>query len=710
MAGLCVCPASRLAGSASDHEIAAIPDSRGIEISMSGYTTNDIRNVTIVGHGGSGKTSLCDAFLHLTGVTNRLGSVGDKTSHLDADDEEKDRGYSIESHVLHVQQDGKVLNLIDTPGAPDFIGPAIASLAAVETALVVVHAAAGIQVNTRRMLDQSRNFGLARMIVINRIDAENADLEGLLAGLRESFGPEITPVNLPAGGGKSVTDCVINDAGDADFSSVAEVHTNIVERVAEADDALLAKYFDQGSLSAEEVRANLPKAIVAGKIMPVLYTNARTGVGVKELLSFIAASCPSPAAGKQRLLKMGEEEKPIDAAGSFCGLVFKVAIDSRSNIKYSFIRCLGGTLRSDNTLLLPGEKKGMRPGHLLKFQGTEQKEIEDGIVGEIFAVAKLDLHIGNTVFSEQHDGTIAMPRFPTPMFSLAIEPKARGDETKIGDACRRFADIDPCFKYLQDAQTSELVISGVGDMHLRVVMSRMVRQFKLEVNTKPPKIPYRETITQVADGHYRHKKQTGGAGQFGEVFLKVYPLERGTDPPMEWAWDIFGGSIPGQFEQAIKKGATELLSEGALAGFPIQDVKISIVDGKHHPVDSKEVAFKIAGKLAFKEAFLKAKPVLLEPIVNIEVTVPTDNVGDITGDLAQRRGRPSGQQILPGNLAVITAQVPLSKVADYHSRLSSITGGKGSYAMEFSHYEMVPGNEIPHIIALYAPKKKEEEE
>lgn len=677
---------------------------------MSGYTTSDIRNVTIIGHGGSGKTSLCDAFLHTTGVTNRLGSVSDKTSHLDTDDEEKERGYSIESHVLNIQQDGKILNLIDTPGAPDFIGPAIASLAAVETALVVVHAAAGIQVNTRRMLDQSHQFGLARVIVINRIDAENIDLEGLLSGLRESFGAEITPVNLPAGGGKSVTDCLTHDSGDADFANVAEIHTQVVERVAEADDALMNKYFEQGSLSADELRTNLPKAVARGTIVPVLFSNARTGVGVKELLAFIAASCPSPDDGKQRVLKIGEEEKPIDPAGPFCGQVFKVAIDSRSNIKYSFIRGFGGTLRSDNTLLLPGEKKGMRPGHLLKFQGAELKEIEEGIPGDIFAVAKLDLHIGNTVFSEQQDGKFAMPRFPTPMFSLAIEPKARGDETKIGDAVRRFADIDPCFKSVQDAQTSELVISGVGDMHLRVILSRMVRQFKLDVNTKPPKIPYRETITQVADGHYRHKKQTGGAGQFGEVFLKVYPLERGADPSMEWAWDIFGGSIPGQFEQAIKKGATELLSEGALAGFPIQDVKISIVDGKHHPVDSKEIAFKIAGKLAFKDAFLKAKPVLLEPIVNIEVTVPTDNVGDITGDLAQRRGRPSGQQILPGNLAVISAQVPLSKVADYHSRLSSISGGKGSYAMEFSHYETVPGNEVPHIIAQYAPKKKEEEE
>lgn len=676
---------------------------------MPSYSTNDIRNIAVVGHSGSGKTSLCEAFLHVTGVTNRLGSVADKTSHLDTDEEEKDRGCSIESHILNLSCEGRTINLIDTPGAPDFIGPAIASLAAVETAMLLVHAGAGLQVNTRRMNDGAKQFGLARVIVVNRIDADNLDLDGLLAGLRESFGAEVTPVNLPTGGGKSVIDCIAHAEGESDCASVAEAHTQIVERVAEVDDALMNKYFEEGSLSIEDIHANIARAIAAGKLVPLLFTNARGNVGVEELLKFVAKCTPSPAEGKQRSLITAEGTGLIDIKSSFCGQVFKVAVDPKSNIKYSSIRALAGVLKADVNLVVSGERKGSRPGHLLKFQGNEHKEIEEAVAGEIFAVAKLDLHIGETVFCEPAEGKIAMPKFPTPMYSLALEPKARGDEGKIGDAVKRFADVDPCFKAFQDPQTKELVISGVGDMHLRVIMSRMLRQFKLEVNTKPPKIPYRETISVVADGHYRHKKQTGGAGQFGEVWLKVYPLERGTDPPLEWAWDIFGGSIPGQFESAIKKGVTELMSEGALAGFPMQDVKVSIVDGKHHPVDSKEVAFKIAGKLAFKDAFLKAKPVLLEPIVNIEVTVPSENVGDITGDLAQRRGRPSGQDMLPGNLAVIKAQVPLSKVADYHSRLSSISGGKGSYMMEFSHYETVPGNEVQQVIAQYKPKKEEEE-
>ena len=676
---------------------------------MPSYTTADIRNVALVGHTGSGKTSLCEAFLHATGVTSRMGNVADKTSHLDTDEEEKERGCSIDSHVLSINHEKKVLNLIDTPGSPDFLGPAIASLAAAETAMVVINAAAGIQVNTRRMREQAKEFGLARIIVVNHIDASSADLAELLTAMQTSFGPELTPVNLPAPGRKGVIDCVGSPDGESDFGSVAQCHKDVMERVAEVDDALMNKYFEEGELSVDDVIAHLPKAVANCKIVPVLYTNALANVGIKELLDFIAKCCPSPLDGKQRKLIIGGEEKPLPANGSFCGQVFKIAIESKSNIKYAFVRAFSGHLKGDANLTTPGEKKGVRPGHLLKFQGHEHKETDEGLAGDIFAVAKLELHIGDTVFDHQTEGKVPMPKFPNPMYSLAVEPKARGDETKIAESTRRFTDCDPCFKTHHDPQTHELVISGVGDMHLRVILAKMHRQFKLDVNTKPPKIPYKETITGKADGHHRHKKQTGGAGQFGEVFLKVEPLPRGSEPSLEWSWDIFGGAIPGQFEPAIKKGVVELMGLGALAGFPLQDIKVMITDGKHHPVDSKEVAFKTAGKYAFKDAIMKAKPVLLEPIVDIEVTCPSENVGDITGDLAQRRGRPSGQDMLPGNLTIITAQVPLAKVADYHSRLSSITGGKGSYSMELSHYEPVPSNEAQAIIAAYKPHKDEDE-
>ncbi|MFQ5422846.1 MAG: elongation factor G [Phycisphaerae bacterium] len=676
---------------------------------MPSYTINDIRNVALIGHSGSGKTSLCEAFLHRTGVTNRLGSVADQTSHLDTDDEEKERECSIESHVLHVTHNGKHLNLLDTPGAPDFIGPAIAALAAVETAIVVVHASAGIEVNTRRMRDQAKNNGLGRVIVVNRIDADNVRLDELLKHLQESFGPEVTPLNLPAGGGKSVVDCLSQDGGETDFANVAEAHTNLVERVVECDDALMNQYLEEGEVSVDAVRKIIGRAIATGSVVPVLFTNARANVGVTELLNFIANCCPSPLEGKQRTLVVGTEETPIAVDGPFCGQVFRVGVDPRSNIKHSFIRAFSGALKSDAHLVTSGERKGSRPGHLLTFQGNDHQDVDAGIAGDIFAVAKLELHIGDTVFDAENAGRVPMVKLPMPMFSLAIESKSRGDEAKIGDAVRRFTDVDPCFKTMHDAQTHEMVISGVGDLHLRVIMAKMLRQFKVDVNTKPPKIPYRETITAKAEGHHRHKKQTGGAGQFGEVYLRVEPLERGSDPTLDWSWDIFGASIPTQFEPAIKKGVTELMTEGAVAGYPIQDVKVSIYDGKHHPVDSKEVAFKTAGKRAFKDAILKARPVLLEPIVDIEVTVPSDHVGDITGDLAQRRGRPSGQDMLPGDLTVITAQVPLARVSDYHSRLSSMTGGKGSYSLEFSHYEQVPGSEAQQIVAQHKPKKDEDE-
>ncbi len=682
---------------------------------MPSYSIAELRNVALVGHGSSGKTSLCEAMLHKTGATGRLGSVSEKTSHLDTDDEERDRGYSIDSHVLHVSHGGAYVNVIDTPGAPDMIGQAIAALAAAETAVVVVNAAAGIQVNTRKMFEQARSLGLARVVVVNRIDSENANVEETVRALREAFGDALTPFNLPANRGKSLVSCYDAagkpGAGTPDFGSIAEAHTQIVERVVETDEALMSKYLESGSVAPDEVRANMPRALAAGALVPVLFTNARAELGIVELLDAIVHCCPSPADGKQRVAEHGDQERPLPARpdAPFAAQVFKVHYDPRSHIKYAFVRVFSGRAKADATLMLAGDRKGQRPGHFLKFQGAAHSEVDEAIAGDIVAVAKLDFHIGNTLYTAPAEGSVRLPKFPTPMFSLAIEPKARGDEAKIADALRRFTDIDRCLKYRQDAQTHELVISGVGDLHLRTILSRMHRQNKLEVNTKPPKIPYRETISVKADGHYRHKKQTGGAGQFGEVFLTVSPLERGSDPPLEWSWDIFGGSIPGQFEAAIKKGVLELMDEGCLAGFPLQDVRVSITDGKHHEVDSKEIAFKIAGKLAFKDGVLKARPVLLEPIVNVEVSVPAENVGDITGDLASRRGRPQGQDMLPGNLSVIRAQVPLSRMSDYHSRLSSISGGKGSFSMEFSHYEPVPANELQQIVAQYKPRKTDEE-
>ncbi len=665
---------------------------------MPAYTISDIRNVALVGHQSSGKTSLGDSILHVTGATNRLGDVNAKSSYLDYIEEEKTRGCSIDSSILHVKVKGKELNIIDTPGAPDFVGPALAALAGVETAICVISASAGIEVNTRRMMEKAKDYGLGRAIVINKIDV-NLDVEELISHLQELFGAECQAFNLPAGKGTQVVNCFSSTDGTSDFSSVPDAHTSLVERVVEADEKLLEEYLEAGGIDASRLTGLMGKAIAAGNVVPILFTNARAEMGVRELLDFIADFCPSPLEGKQRVMVEGDKEIPIKPAPTekFVGQVFKVAADPKSNIKYSMVRVLAGSVKSDASIHINDERKAMRPGQLHKMQGAEHPEIEEGTAGDIVAMAKLDTHVGDLLTAEATTAKIPMPKFPTPMFSLAIEPKSRGDADKVSGVLARFMEEDPCFHAERDAVTAELVIRGVGDLHLRTILSRMLHYFKLDVNTKPPRIPYRETIMgKIENVEYTHRKQSGGAGQFGKVIINVEPNERGKG--YEFVDEIFGGTIDQSFRPSVDKGIQAQLKEGVIAGYPVVDVIVRLIDGKTHPVDSKDIAFQIAGREAFKIAFAKCKPALLEPIVHVEVTVPNENVGDIQGDMASRRGRPEGQDMLPGGLSVIKARVPLSEMADYHSRLSSITGGQGSFAMELSHYESVPGNVQQQII------------
>ncbi len=674
-------------------------------------STNDIRNIVLLGHGGAGKTSLAEAILHKTGTSNRLGSVDDKTSVCDYFDEEKEHGHSIQSALIYVEYAGKTINIIDTPGYPDFIGPAVTAIPAVETACLVISAAAGIETNTRKLFEAATQAAKPKLIVINKIDADNIDLPQLIKDIRESFGSACRCANLPAADKNSFLDCVANDSGDSPVMDVAAAHTELIESVIEADDALMESYLGGEEISSDKIASVFVKAIEAGTIIPIVFTNARREIGITELLDIIVKYTPSPEQAKPANLKAGEQTTQLkpDPNAPLAGLVFRVAFDPKSNMKYATIRIFSGKLTSDTNLLRNDEKKAVRPGHVLKTQGPDTKEIPAGIAGDIVTLAKVDeLRTSDLI----HDGKVAgkfdMPPVPQPMFSLALEPAARGDEQKIGAALERLCEEDPCFKVSHDQQTKELVINGLGDLHLRVMLEKMENRSKLKVNTKEPKIPYRETITTKAEGHYRHKKQTGGAGQFGEVYLRVEPAERNADPPLQFSWDIFGASIPGQYEPAVHKGINEVMETGFVAGFPIQDVKVSIYDGKHHPVDSKEVAFRAAGKGAFMTALEKAKPVLLEPIVNMEVTVPAENMGDITGDLASKRGRVSGQDMLPGNQVCIKAQVPLSEVTQYNSQLKSVTGGRGSYAMSLSHYEVVPPNIQQQVVAQYAKKKQPE--
>jgi len=689
---------------------------------MPSYTTADIRNVLLVGHGGCGKTSLIDAMLFESKTVTRKGSVADGTSYGDYEKEEKEHKHSIYTTVLHVNHLGKRINLIDSPGSPDLIGQAISSLPAVETVACVINAQSGIEVVTRRMMEIAKDRNLPRAIIINKCDAPEVKLERLVDQIRETFGTECLPINLPTGGGKAVVECLLNTAGESDFDTVKMAHARILDQIVELDENLMEKYLGGEEPDYEALHAPFEKAMDEAHLVPILFTDAKTGMGVPELLDAIARHFPSPLEGNPRpfMYGEGEAEKPFpynqDPSRPLLAHVFKVTTDPFVG-KLAVFRVHQGKCSGQSQVFIGHSKKPVKLGHVFHLQGKEHKEADAIVAGDIGAVAKIEeIHTGDVLHDDHALDTVHLKAqsFPTPMFGLAVTPKARGDEQKISGALAKIAEEDLTFKYYTDRQTHEMVIQGLGELHLRLVLERLKNR-GLQVDTKPPKIAYRETVMMKADGHHRHKKQTGGAGQFGEVFLRIEPLE--SDSPvrkehggngLEIVNEVFGGTIPGQFIPAVEKGIHDVMESGAIAGYPLQDVRVAITDGKHHPVDSKEVAFRTAGKYAFRDAITKAKPVLLEPIVNMEVTVPENQMGTITGDLSGKRGRIQGTDILPGGMAQVKAQAPLSEVMQYQSQLKSVTGGQGSFVMEFSHYEPVPPQVQQQIVSQYKPKAEEE--
>ena len=663
----------------------------------------DIRNVVLLGHGGAGKTILAEAMLHAAGLAGRFGTIEDGNTFMDYSDLEKERQHSLDPAMAHFDHRAKSINLIDAPGYPDFIGGAISAIGGADSAVVVVSATAGIEVNTRRLFAAAGAAGLARAIVVNKIDGENVQLAALVTALTETFGRAVKCMNLPADGGKAVVDCFTNDSGSADFGDVADAHTQLIESIIEADEEMMEAYLGGEDVSPEKLAGAFAKAMVAGTVVPVLFTAARDSVGVPELVDAIARFFPSPVdvgAPTARAAE-GEDAEQValsaDAAKPMAAHAFRISADPFVG-KLCWVRILQGTMTPDTSFCLRDDRRSIKVGHLFKVQGKDTAEVESAVAGDIIALAKIEeIGIGDVLHSESTPMFRSLPPVPTPMYSLAVAPKSRGDETKISEALSRLAEEDPSFRVARDSQTNETVVSGIGDLHLRLMLEKMTARFNLQVETKPPKIPYRETITVTANGHYRHKKQTGGAGQFGEVYLRVEPLQRGAGA--EFTQELYGESIPRQFVPAIEKGIKDIVRAGAIAGYPMQDLKIIVTDGKHHPVDSKEVAFRTAGKFAFIDAVQKARPVILEPVVVMEISVPAQYMGDIAGDLSGRRGRILGQDMLPGNIAVIRAQAPLAEVMQYNSQLRSVTGGQGSYTMEFSHYDPVPGNIQQHIIA-----------
>ena len=686
---------------------------------MPQYTTTDIRNLALVGHAGAGKTSLVEAILKKAGEIGNLGLVENGDTVCDFTPEEKQRGHSLFNAIVHCDYEAKRINLIDTPGSADFTGHALASLEAVENVAVVINATAGIEQTTRRIMDRAKQHKLCRMIIVNKIDAEHADVAGLVGQIRELFGRECLPINLPTNDATGIVDCFSNTEGDSDLGPIADAHTQIVEQVVEVDDALMEKYLDQGEVKPDQLHEPFVKALREGHLVPICFTSARkhddpqTAVGIEELLQVIVNLAPGPDEGNPFTFLKGDgdgAEQVVaepDADGPVLAHVFKIVNDRFG--KLSVFRVHQGTVTKESQLCVGPSRRPIKIGHIYSVQGAEHHELESAVAGDLAAVIKVDeLKLGSVLRATVGDGDMRLNRtpYPKPMFGLAVTAKSRGDEAKIGESLARLDEEDPTFQVTRDISTHETIINGMGDMHLRVVLERLKNKYNVDVDTKPPKIAYRETITMKAEGHHRHKKQTGGAGQFGEVYLRVEPLER--DAGFEFANDIFGGSIPTQFIPAVEKGVRQVLVEGCVAGYPMQDLRVSICDGKHHPVDSKEVAFVTAARKGFQDAVGKAKPVLLEPIVNVEITVPNDKMGDITGDLSGKRGRVQGTDMMPGDMSVIQAQVPLSEMSNYQSQLKSVTGGQGSFSMELSHYDQVPSNVQQQIAAQYKPKKEED--
>lgn len=671
---------------------------------MAENNVQKIRNVALVGHSGNGKTMLSEAMLLKGGELNRLGRISDGTTASDFDTDEKEGQKSVHASVLHTTWKGRDINIIDTPGAADFVGEAYGALSVVELSVITVNAASGIEVGTRKAWDLAQQQGCACMFVITRMDADNAQFDEVVASLQENFGPACTPLTLPVGGGSSFIGVVdLLHPGDVPANLAATVEEQrgvLMESVISGDDALLERYLEGETIPQEELEHVFVQVLVDRSIVPILCCAAESDQGITEIMDFIAAYAPSPDyATKEVVGDSGAEAQRMDLEGPFKAQVFKIISDEFVG-KVSFFRVYSGLLRTGDTVTLAHSGKPVKIPKLFRPQGKDQREVNEAAPGAIVATAKVEeFRVGDTLAASKDGMPFVVPRYPIPMVSRAVEPKSRGDEAKISESLRRLAEADPTFQVEMNPQTKELVMSGIGEQHIGLMLNRLQRR-GVGVTTKLPKIAYRETISSKADIRYRHKKQTGGAGQFAECAIRVEPNARGTG--YEFVDKIFGGVISQPFRQSVDKGIQDKMAEGVLTDYPVVDIKVELYDGKEHPVDSKDIAFQIAGREALKEAVQQAAPVLLEPIVKLEVTVPSKYMGDITGDISSRRGRVSGIDSI-GNLQIVRSEVPLAEVQQYSAFLQSVTGGEGSYALEFLRYEVLPQHLMQTVVASAKP-------
>ena len=681
---------------------------------MASYKTEDLRNVAIIGHSGSGKTMLAEAMLLAGKQIKRLGSVADGTTVCDHDEDAKEAQKSIHASVCHLPWKGKHINLIDTPGFIDFLGGMVVGLSGADCAVLAVNATQGIEVVTRKAWDAARDAGTPVIIAVTRMDGENVHADELVQHLRGVFGAACTPLNLPLGAGrefKGVCDLMtLPDPVPAEIADQASAASSqLMESIIASDEELMLRYLEEEEISPEEIAGAFTSSLVSGDVVPILFCAAEAGLGVAELLDVIAHFSPDPTQVSHRLQPIGDNEPQTytpASDGAFRGLVFKVTSDDFVG-KLSFIRVLGGRIAAGDTIHKADGGKAMKIAKLFRFQGKDQEEISDAPCGDIVATAKLEkLSIGDTIVGESGQPSFMKPRYAAPMVSRAVEPKSRGDEAKIAENLRRLADEDPTFRWEQVQATKETVMYGMGEQHLRVMINRLKRR-GLELTTRPPRIQYRETISAHADIRYRHKKQSGGAGQFAEVAIKVEPNER--EAGYEFIDEIFGGAISQNFRPSVDKGIQKTMSDGIMAGYPVVDLRVTLYDGKEHPVDSKDIAFQIAGQRAISQAVQAARPIFLEPIVRLEIAVPSRFYGDITGDISGKRGRIVGTDQL-GDLNVIKAEVPLAEVQSYSQQLQALTGGEGSYTMETFGYDTVPANIAQQIIDAAGKGLKEDED
>ena len=690
---------------------------------MKVYDAASIRNVTIAGHSGAGKTQLAAAILFDAGMINRFGKVDDGTTVTDFDEEEIARKHTLAASAAYAEWNKHKINLIDTPGFGNFLSDTLAAMRISDAAVVVVDAVSGVEVQTEKVWEAAEAYALPRLVVVNRLDRERASLRRTLESLQTAFGRTVTPVQMPIGEEKAfrgVVDLVGMKAyvfepdGDgkfketdvpADMSAEAQAARDaLIEMVAEADDKLMEKFFDAGTLTQDELVAGLRTAVLARKIFPLFCTSAILNVGVPMLLDAVIAYVPAPSERPAAGTKGGKEVEVLASeSGPYAAFVWKTVADPFAG-RISMFRVMSGSLKADTTVYNLVKETPERLGHLVLLQGKTQTDVPEIKAGDIGAVAKLKETVTNNTLADKGGVVFKPMEFPEPVLSYAIEPKSRGDEDKISSSLQRLQDEDPTIRSSRDGQTKELLLSGQGQLHIEVTVAKLKRRFGVEVNLKPPKIPYRETITAATDAHGRHKKQTGGHGQFGDCSIRMEPLPRGAD--FEFVDDIFGGAIPQTFRPAVEKGIQDTRLRGYLAGYPVVDFKVTLVDGKYHDVDSNELSFKMAGRLAFKDAMTRCKPTILEPIMNVEVYAPSDFAGDLMGDLNGRRGRISGMDTR-GGMTVIKAQVPMAEMLTYEQQLTSATGGRGSYHMAYSHYEEVPNHIQSKIIAAHKAEKGE---